>query len=88
MRIRVFASYREIVNEKYFNIEDVVVLRNVFEFMILKFDFGKKMEVNEFELYNQSIVLINGKNSKFLNGLDSIIEEDDDIAIFPIVCGG
>ena len=32
--------------------------------------------------------LKNGREIKFLNGLDTILESDDEISIFPLVAGG
>ena len=40
------------------------------------------------ELGERIIVLINGRNVKFLQGLDSPLRETDTVQIFPVVAGG
>ena len=39
-------------------------------------------------LRNSMNVLLNGRHIRFLDGLDSIVRQDDRIALFPPVGGG
>ena len=40
------------------------------------------------DLGERIIVLINGRNVKFLKGLDSELENSDTVLIYPVVAGG
>ena len=40
------------------------------------------------ELSSTIIVLVNGRNVEHLRGLDTPLDEDDVVAIFPMVAGG
>ena len=39
-------------------------------------------------LNDQIIILVNGRNVLFLNGLDTPLGADDEVSIFPMVAGG
>ena len=39
-------------------------------------------------LQSSILVLVNGRSAKFLDGLDSPIQESDQLALFPTVGGG
>lgn len=34
------------------------------------------------------IVLVNGRRSEFLNGMDTVLKDSDTVLIFPVVAGG
>ncbi len=40
------------------------------------------------ELSGQIIILVNGRNVHYLQGLDTRLEADDEVSIFPMVAGG
>ncbi|HHV19655.1 MAG TPA: MoaD/ThiS family protein [Thermoanaerobacterales bacterium] len=53
--------------------------------------YGKKFHdavFKEEELSNEIIILVNGRNIHFLDQLDTSINEDDEVTIFPVVAGG
>lgn len=43
---------------------------------------------NDGQLSHHSIILVNGRDARDLNGLDTALKPDDIIAIFPPVAGG
>jgi molybdopterin synthase sulfur carrier subunit len=40
------------------------------------------------ELSDAIIILVNGRNVLYLKGLDTPLEADDEVSIFPMVAGG
>jgi len=53
--------------------------------------YGKEFEKKVFngeDLSEEIIVLVNGRNIHFLQGLDTPLKEEDEISIFPVVAGG
>ena len=34
------------------------------------------------------IVLVNGRRAEFLNGMDTVLKENDTVLLFPVVAGG
>ena len=40
------------------------------------------------ELGERIIILVNGRNVKFLQGLDTVLSDTDTVQIFPVVAGG
>jgi len=39
-------------------------------------------------LYGEIIILVNGRNVRHLQGLDTPLGEDDEVSIFPMIAGG
>ena len=50
--------------------------------------FGKAILNSDGELKNGVIILVNGTNIHFLRNLDTRLDNDDKVAIFPPVGGG
>jgi len=40
------------------------------------------------ELHDQIILLVNGRNVRYLQGLATTLQPDDEVSIFPMVAGG
>lgn len=40
------------------------------------------------DLHREIIILVNGRNVLYLNGLDTPLATDDEVSIFPMVAGG
>lgn len=43
---------------------------------------------DETEIGSQAIVIVNGRHSQFLSGLDTVLSDSDTVLIFPVVAGG
>ncbi len=87
--VRFYANLREI-----FGKNDLVVnapsIRDVLEYLenIGSGSYIKIMRDEKGNMRENIIILLNGKNIKFLNGLDTKISGEDIIDLFPPVAGG
>lgn len=88
--VRVFANFREITNKKTFDVtikEGTTIgqlldkICEIYRLRELLFD-----ENNVLLPHNQ--IMINGRNMKFLEGLETILNNGDEIALFPPAAGG
>jgi len=87
--IRVYANLREILRKDEFTI-DATSIKEILE-VFESFDnteYNKIMRDENGNMRHNIIILVNGKNVKFLNGLDTKINRGDVIDLFPPVAGG
>lgn len=87
--VRLYANLRDILNKDQVSIDAGTVK----ELMIKMEDMGGKklrdlMRDSNNELRPNIIILVNGKNARFIKGIDTEINEGDVIDIFPPVAGG
>ena len=91
MRLKFFATYRDITKCKETNIPaspDVWALLNV-----LGDRYGAPIRQKLFtpdgsEIGEEAIVLVNGRNIHHLDGKNTPLAETDTVCIFPMVAGG
>jgi len=89
MKINFFANIRDITKTKSIEIEYSETLREA----LLKISeiYGKKLRKEIFDggnLSNRVIILVNGRHIAHLQGIDTTLNENDEISIFPVVAGG
>ncbi|MHC1720454.1 MAG: ubiquitin-like small modifier protein 1 [Clostridiaceae bacterium] len=89
MKINFFANIRDITKTKNVEIEYCGTLREA----LLKLSgiYGEKFREKVFKGENLSeevIILVNGRHNAHLQGIDTILNENDEISIFPVVAGG
>lgn len=89
MKIYFFATIREYTKTKSTDIEHCKTLRDA----LLKLSdiYGEKFRKKIFEgenLSKEAIILVNGRHIAHLQGLDTMLNENDEISIFPVVAGG
>lgn len=92
INIKVFANLGEILgfNSLEINVPSETVGKLI-GFISNKYDqkFEKLLIDSETgELRKSYIVLVNGRNINFLNGLKTVLKNDDEIAVFPPTGGG
>jgi molybdopterin synthase sulfur carrier subunit len=86
IKMRVFATLRDELGwkEKELEVKDNLTLRELLE-EIPKL---KELIFDDGEIHEHYRVYINGRYIDFAGGLDRVIEEGDEITIFPALAGG
>jgi molybdopterin synthase sulfur carrier subunit len=91
IKIRVFATLRELLGTKGFEIEAPVEdVGNLIQFIAERFQpsFKDTLLDEEGRVRKGYSILVNGRDINFLQGLGTKLEDGDIIAIFPPVAGG
>jgi molybdopterin synthase sulfur carrier subunit len=91
MRVRIFATLRSLVGVKEVevDVEAGDTVRNMLDKLTAEYPALRKRVLNDEGNLQSSInVFVNGRNIKFLDGLNSPIQEGDRLALFPPVGGG
>ncbi|MFW6375982.1 MAG: ubiquitin-like small modifier protein 1 [Thermoplasmatota archaeon] len=91
IKIKFFASLREIVGEEEISMEkdDLKDVGDVLKKISLSSNKIQKRFYDDGSTLNKNlIVLKDGRNINYLEGLNTSVEEDDTIAVFPVIAGG
>ena len=92
MIVNYYATLRQVVGSRQvdFVFPQGSTLRQLVEEMVKRYPgLKKEMLDSEGNLYGHIHIFVNGRDSTFLDGsLDSILDPDDTISIFPPVGGG
>jgi molybdopterin synthase sulfur carrier subunit len=90
-KIKLFANLRESAGESELEMQGENV-QEILDGLLTKFPQLQEMVFDEIdgkkELRSYINILINGDNILHLEGLETIVNDDDEIAIFPPVSGG
>ncbi|MGC8609485.1 MAG: ubiquitin-like small modifier protein 1 [Thermoplasmata archaeon] len=87
--IRYYATLRPITKTKIDEIEKADNIKTLLSLLIERYgDSFRKALFNGDSLFSNVIILINGKNINSIEGLETKIENNDNIDIFPPVAGG
>jgi MoaD family protein len=91
MEVKVYATLREVVGGKMVVFENLAGL-TVGQMLEQLFDrfpaLRSKLLNREGEFHSAFHILINGRDARYLDGLETMIKADDEIRIFPPVGGG
>ena len=91
MEIKVYATLRAIVNEPsghLTGVSEVTVEQMLGPLFNVYPDLRPELYKGRDELHPAIHILVNGQNIRYLDGIDTILTENDDIRIFPQVGGG
>jgi molybdopterin synthase sulfur carrier subunit len=91
MKVKIFSVLREFVGQKEveLQLETGSTILDVLNAIAGEYSKLKPQIFDEdHNMKSSIIVLINGRNIRFLSNLDTSVNEDDQVAIFPIVGGG
>lgn len=89
MLIKFFAYIRDYTGSKEICMNICPTLRELLDKLCSKYGkrFAEKLFVED-RLSDDIIILVNGRHISHLQGLDTKLEEKDEISIFPKVAGG
>jgi molybdopterin synthase sulfur carrier subunit len=92
MKVNFFATLRQIVGQKTVEIDlpENTSIQDFVEIMVIKYPpMRKELLDKNGNLYRHVHVFVNGRDAPFLdNGMETIIQPDDTLNIFPAVGGG
>ena len=91
VKVEFFSDLREIVGEreKMLEFDNPPTIREVLDLLVKRY--GRKIGKKIFDggkLSEYYIFLLNGQNIRFLKGMDTTLEDRDELAILPPVSGG
>ena len=93
INVKFFATFRDLLGLKELEFEAIseenLKLIDILERLFQKFGevFRSKIFENG-DIRPQVTIMINGRNIRFLNGINSPLKDGDIVAIFPPVAGG
>ena len=92
MKVNFYATYRPIVGGKTieFDVDHGITIRQLVDAIIMRFPaMHREMLDDNGELYSHVHIFVNGRDSVFLEQkLDTVLQADDVLNIFPPVGGG
>jgi molybdopterin synthase sulfur carrier subunit len=90
MRVELYATLRIMAQEPGFEIESPVDVRALLDEMGERYgkELTRELRSGDGELSPGVIVLVNGVNVHSLDGLDTRLNSQDTVAIFPPIGGG
>ena len=91
MRVRIFATLRPIVGSAEVPVETQAgqTVGDLLDEMVTRWpDLRPEMLDGNGDLLKRIHIFVNGRSLRYLEGLDTVIGESDDIRIFPPVGGG
>lgn len=91
MKIRVYATLRDIVGGPVIQLDDVAEIKidTLIEKLFAMYpDMRKEVITRNGDLHSAFHFLINGRDARYINGMDTVVTNKDDIRIFPPVGGG
>lgn len=90
LELRFFATFREAVGQKsiYRTYDESVTVEDVLTDLEAEYDGLEGELIEDGEIRDMLTVLKNGRQVVHLAGLDTVLEDDDALSIFPPVAGG
>ena len=89
--MRVFATLRDVVGGKsvYVDVDSGVSVRQLLAQLLDKYpDLRSKLLTEDGQLNPSVHILVNGRDVRFLQGLETVITAQDTVQMFPPVGGG
>ncbi len=91
MRVKIFATLRQLVGDHEVEVRVDVgdTVYNVLKKLVTEYPALREHVLDDADnLQGSIVVLMNGRRIEFLDGLNSTIQETDQLALFPPVGGG
>jgi molybdopterin synthase sulfur carrier subunit len=89
MTVKFFAYIRDYTNAKQIIIEKCETVRELLQKLCSKYGTGFEARVfKDGKLSSEVIILVNGRHICHYENLETKLDENDEISIFPVVAGG
>ncbi len=91
MKIKVYATLRDIVGGPVVQLDDVSDIKIdelIDKLFVIYPDMRNEVTTRNGDFHSAFHCLVNGRDARYLNGLDTMVTNQDDIRIFPPVGGG
>ena len=92
MQVKVYATLRPILGGAVVPVEDTApgsTVRELVAEMVARWpDLQPEMVDEQGNLLQRIQIMVNGRNIRYLNGLDTVLSDTSSVAIFPPVGGG
>ncbi len=91
VRVKFFATFKQITNKKEIELqlEEGTNISQLIDILIKSYnDLKKEIYDDKNKIKDYIQILKNGRNIKYLNALNTQLEDADTISIFPPVAGG
>lgn len=88
--IRIFATFREKIGKKsieYNFLANITVLEAI-RIFCKEFNICSDIFDDQFNIIEYISILIHGRNISLLNGLKTVLKDNDELSIFPPLAGG
>jgi molybdopterin synthase sulfur carrier subunit len=91
MRVKLFATYRQIIGRKTLEVEPPVDILDLLT--SLSDEYGGELRAwllssDGSDIGPNAIILVNGRNVLHMNGARTTVGEGDIVSLFPLVAGG
>ncbi len=88
MKVKYFATLRKITGKEEEDL-DFKNVRDLLDYLLQKYGEGFRQSLYDGKSFKKGVIILkNGKNIIYLNDLDTELEENDEVSIFPPVAGG
>lgn len=91
MEVRIYATLRGIVGSPTIHLEGAseMTVDEMLQKILAKYpDLHSEFYLKNGDLHAAVHVLVNGRDARFINGMDTVVTDKDSIRIFPPVGGG
>ncbi|MCJ7444569.1 MAG: MoaD family protein [Methanotrichaceae archaeon] len=89
VKIKAFATFRNIIGkERLLDIKEGSGVKELLEGLCSSYGELRNLVFDDSELKDDVNILINGKNIQTLNGIQTKLEDGDEVALFSAAIGG
>lgn len=90
VKVKLFASMRQVFQEKEreIELERGTTVRGLLDSLCNTYEQRRRVFDQSGQIRSDVVILKNGRCIDFLDGSETALEEGDEIAIFPLMCGG